>query len=128
MRWLTAQADHIPRLLTVAMRSLVNSGSSAANLPGELRAACALARETLVVMVRPKRCATSDRKEAELCAAGIPYVVYNPIDHLKQSVRVMSGLFDSGITSGPSPVMIVNGIPLQTNEMKELKTLLVYRN
>ena len=110
------------------MRSLVNSGSSAANLPGALRAACALAKETLVVMVRPKRCAASDRKEAELRAASIPYIVFNPIDHLKQSVQVMTGLFDSGIRSGPNPVMIVNGIPLQTNEMKELKSLLVYRN
>ncbi len=110
------------------MRPLVNGGASAARLPGSLRAACALARETLVVMVRPKRCATSDLKEAELRAASIPYIVFNPIDHLQESLQVMARLLDTGVTSGPNPVMVVNGVPLRTNSLRELKTLLRYRN
>ncbi|MEX2281557.1 MAG: hypothetical protein WEE89_03600 [Gemmatimonadota bacterium] len=110
------------------MRPLVHGGSSAARLPGSLRAACALARETMVVMVRPKRCANSDAKEAELRAASIPYIAYNPIDHLNESVEVMTGLFDRGVTAGPNPVMVVYGVPLRTNQLKELKSLLRYRN
>jgi hypothetical protein len=82
----------------------------------------------MVVMVRPKRCANSDQKEAELRAASIPYIAYNPIDHLNESVKVMTGLFDRGVTAGPNPVMIVNGVPLRTNQLKELKSLLRYRN
>jgi len=109
-------------------RSLVAAGLSAVRLPGLLRAASALAAETMVVMIRPKKCKVSDRKEDELRDLGVPYVAFNPIDHLQQSVQVMTTLFDSGVTGGPNPVMVVNGVPLRTNDMKELKALLRYRN
>jgi hypothetical protein len=82
----------------------------------------------MVIMIRPKKCAVSDRKEEELRELGLPYVAFNPIDHLQQSVQVMTKLFDSGVTAGPNPVMVVNGVPLRTNDMKELKTLMRYRN
>jgi hypothetical protein len=109
-------------------RFLKHDLSTVARLSVSLPPVHALAVETTVIMVRPKNCLNSDEKEAELRTAGIPYTAFNPIDHLEQSVAVMTRLFDTGVTAGPNPVMVVNGVPLRTNLLKELRSLLRYRN
>jgi hypothetical protein len=87
-----------------------------------------LAPENSVVLIRPKECVRSDLKEAELRAAGIPFVAFNPIDNLDQVVLAMQWLVHSGASACPTPALIVNGTALCTNELREVRTFLRYRN
>ena len=110
------------------MRAMVYGGMRETRTRIRSRIADSLAAENSVVMIRPKECARSDDKEAELRAAGIPFVSLNPIDHLNQVVMAMQWLVRSGATACPTPAIIVNGTALCTNDLREVRAFLRFRN
>ena len=110
------------------MKPMVYGGMRATRPRIRSRLAESLAAENSVVVIRPKECDRSDRKEAELRAAGIPFVSLNPIDHLNQVVVAMQWLVRSGATACPTPALIVNGTALCTNEIREVCAFLRFRN
>jgi hypothetical protein len=110
------------------MRPMVYGGMRDTRSRVRSRMIESLAAENSVVLIRPKVCGKSDSKEAELRAAGIPFVSFNPIDHLDQVVLAMQWLVHSGATACPTPALIVNGTALCTNELREVRYFLRYRN
>jgi hypothetical protein len=115
-------------LMVAAMRQIVYGGMRDTQSRIRSRLAESLAAENSVVVIRPKICDRSDQKEAELRAAGIPFLSLNPIDHLNQVVMAMQWLVASGATACPTPAIIVNGTALCTNDMREVRIFLRYRN
>ena len=100
------------------MRPMVYGGMRATRSRINTRTADALAPENSVVLIRPKDCKRSDYKEAELRAAGIPFIAFNPIDHLDQVVLAMQWLVHSGASACPTPALIVNRTALCTNDCR----------
>jgi hypothetical protein len=110
------------------MKRLVYGGMRTSRSRSLSRGRYAFAAENAVLVIRPKNCASSDRKEAELRQAGIPFASLNPVDDLQQVARVLEHLARVGVRSGPTPLIIVNGTALCTNELRELRAFLRYAN
>ena len=114
--------------MVATMKPMVYGGMRTARARTRSRLAQALAAENSVVLIRPKECARSDSKEAELRAAGIPFLSLNPIDNLNQVVLAMQWLVQSGASACPTPALIVNGTALCTNDLREVRVFLRFRN